>query len=113
MKPAARIAFFAAALSVAGAIGGQAFAQIDPQRSNVVHDEASAVAIAEKAALPLIGGEAQLPAARPFKATGHGEIWLVISQEVADPKNPSAPKRAVVIQLDAATGKVLDVDTAN
>jgi hypothetical protein len=60
----------------------------------------------------LIGGADKLAAARPFRATGHGDIWLVISQPVPDPKNPSAHKRAVVVQLSAASGEILDIDTA-
>jgi len=113
MKPVARIAFLAVALSVAGAMSGPSFAQINADNAKTAPTEATAVALAEKASLPLIGGEANLAQARPFKATGHGDIWLVISQPVADPKNPSAPKRSVVVQLSAVDGAILDVSTAN
>jgi hypothetical protein len=112
MRNAARIAFFAAALSAAAAIGGQSFAQINAEKAKVAPDEKAAIALAEKASLPLIGGADKLAAARPFRATGHGDIWLIISQPVADPMNPSAHKRAVVVQLSAATGEILDIDTA-
>ena len=113
MKPVAHIAFFAAALSVASAIGVQSFAQINAERAKVAPDEAAAIALAEKASLPLVGGADKLATARPFKATGHGDIWVVISQPVPDPKNASAPKRSVVVQLSAESGEILDVDTAN
>jgi hypothetical protein len=113
MKPAARIALFAAVLSAASAAGVQAYAQINAENAKTAPNEATAVSLAEKASLPLIGGEANLAQARPFKATGHGDIWLVISQPVADPKNPSAPKRAIVVQLSAVDGEILDVSTAN
>jgi hypothetical protein len=88
-------------------------AQAQVNEAKKIQDEATAIQFAEKAPklLELIGGADKLAAARPFKATGHGEIWLVISQQVADPKNPAAPKRAVVVQLNADTGAILDVDT--
>ena len=112
MKNALRIALFAAALSAATALGGQSFAQINTEKAKVAPDEKAAIALAEKAALPLIGGADKLAAARPFKASGHGDIWLIISQPVADPKNPSAHKRAVVVQLSAESGEILDLATA-
>jgi len=113
MKPAVRIALFAAALSAATAMGAPSFAQINAEKAKVAPDEAAAIALAEKAALPLIGGADKLAMARPFRATGHGDIWLVISQPVPDPKAPTAPKRSVVVQLSAESGEILDVSTAD
>jgi hypothetical protein len=109
----ARIALFAAALSVATIIGGPSFAQINAEKAKVAPDEKSAIALAEKAALPLIGGADKLALARPFKATGHGDIWLIISQPVPDPMKPAAAKRSVVVQLSAETGEIFTVDTAD
>ena len=110
MKNAIRTALLAAALSAATA--GQSFAQINAQRAKVAPDEKAAIALAEKAALPMIGGADKLAAARPFRATGHGDVWLVISQPVLPPKQGSTSKRAVVVQLSAETGEILDLDTA-
>jgi hypothetical protein len=90
---------------------GGALAQIR-EGEKKVPNEAAAIAAAEKASLDLIGGEDKLASARPFRASGHGDVWLVISQPVPDPKNPSAAKRAVVVQLSAATGEILDLSTA-
>ena len=112
MGNAARIALFGAALWAGTVIGGQSFAQINAEKAKVAPDEKAAIALAEKASLPLIGGADKLAAARPFKASGHGDIWLVISQPVPDPKNPLAHKRAVVVQLSAESGEILDIDTA-
>jgi hypothetical protein len=112
MKSAVRIALFAAGLCAATAIGGQSFAQINAQRAKVAPDEKAAIALAEKAALPLIGGADKLAAARPFRATGHGDVWLVISQPILPPKQGSTSKRAVVVQLSAETGEILVLDTA-
>ena len=111
MKNAARIALFAAALSASTVLGGPSFAQINAEKAKVAPDEKAAIALAEKAALPLIGGADKLAAARPFKASGHGDIWLIISQPVADPKNP-AHKRSIVVQLSAESGEIFTVDTA-
>jgi hypothetical protein len=113
MRNAARTALFAAILCSTAAIGTQSFAQINAAHAKVAPDEKTAIALAEKAALPLIGGEDKLAIARPFRATGHGDVWLVISQPVPDPKNPTAPKRAVVVQLSAETGEIFTVDTAD
>lgn len=113
MRTAARIALFAAALSAGTIIGGQSFAQINQAHAKVAPDEKTAIALAEKASLPLIGGEDKLAIARPFRATGHGDIWLVISQPVPDPKAPTAPKRSVVVQLSAESGEILDLSTAD
>jgi hypothetical protein len=113
MRNTARTALFAAVLFSAGAIGAQSFAQINAEHAKVAADEKSAIALAEKAALPLIGGESKLAAARPFKATGHGDIWLIISQPVPDPKNPSGAKRSVVVQLSAESGEIFTVDFAD
>jgi hypothetical protein len=112
MRNAARTALFAAVLFSAAALGTQSFAQINAAHAKVAPDEKSAIALAEKASLPLIGGEDKLAIARPFRATGHGDVWLVISQPVPDPKDPSAHKRAVVVQLSAESGEILTVDTA-
>ena len=112
MRNAVRVALFAAALCAATAIGGQSFAQINAQRAKVAPDEKAAIALAEKAALPMIGGADKLAAARPFKATGHGDIWLVISQPILPPKQGSTTKRSVVVQLSAESGEILDLDTA-
>ena len=113
MKTAAHVALFAAALSATFAMGVQSFAQINAEHAKVAPDEKSAIALAEKAALPLIGGADKLAIARPFRATGHGDIWLVISQPVPDPKAPAAAKRSVVVQLSAESGDILDVSTAD
>src|SRR5258706_4311311 len=110
MKNTMRVALLAAALSAATA--GPSLAQINAQRAKVAPDEKAAIALAEKAALPLIGGADKLAAARPFKATGHGDIWLVISQPLLPPKQGSTNKQSVVVQLSAETGEILDVDTA-
>ncbi len=88
-----------------------ASAQINDQRAKKAPDEASAIAVAEKDAktLELIGGAAKLSEARPWTATGHGETWVILSKPVTDPKNPSAPKRAIVVSVNADTGVVEDV----
>jgi len=112
MKLTRRAALGAVTLSVATAAGTQSFGQINRDRAKVAGNEAQAIALAEKAAIPLVGGEDKLAAARPFRATGHGDIWLVISQPVPDPKAPAAPKRSVVVQLSAETGEILDISTA-
>ncbi|HEY4266360.1 MAG TPA: hypothetical protein VGM72_13660 [Micropepsaceae bacterium] len=113
MRNAVRTALFAAVLCSAAAIGTPSFAQINAAHAKVAPDEKTAIALAEKAALPLIGGEDKLAIARPFRATGHGDVWLIISQPVPDPKNPAAPKRSVVVQLSAETGEIFTVDTAD
>ena len=113
MKLSRRAALGAVTLSIATALTAQSFAQINRDRAKVAGNEAQAIALAEKASLPLIGGEDKLAIARPFKATGHGDIWLVISQPVPDPKAPAAPKRSVVVQLSAETGEILDISTAD
>jgi hypothetical protein len=113
MRNAIRTALFAAALCSAAAIGTQSFAQINAEHAKVAPDEKSAIALAEKASLPLIGGESKLAIARPFRATGHGDVWLVISQPVPDPKDPAGHKRSVVVQLSAESGEILTVDTAD
>ena len=111
MRNAARTVFFAAALFSAAV--APAIAQINAEHAKVAPDEKSAIALAEKAALPLIGGADKLAIARPFKATGHGDIWLIISQPVPDPKDPAGKKRAVVVQLSAESGEIFTVDTAD
>ncbi len=103
-----RAALAAMATSLAA---GAAIAQIREGQKKVP-DEAAAIAIAEKASLDLIGGEAKLAEARPFTASGHGDVWLVISRPVPDPKNPSH-KRAIVVQLSSTSGEVLDISTAD
>jgi hypothetical protein len=112
MKLSRRAALFAGTVGIATALAAQSFAQINRDHAKVAANEAQAIAIAEKASLPLIGGEDKLAIARPFRATGHGDIWLVISQPVPDPKTPAAPKRSVVIQLSSETGEILDISTA-
>ena len=113
MKIPGRFVLFAAALSTAAVVSMPSVAQINAEHAKVAPDEKSAIALAEKASLPLIGGQDKLAIARPFKATGHGDIWLVISQPVPDPKAPTGPKRSVVVQLSAQTGEIFTVDTAN
>ena len=112
MKLSRRAALLVGPVGIATVLGGQSFAQINRDRAKVAANEAQAIALAEKASLPLIGGEDKLAIARPFKATGHGDIWLVISQPVPDPKAPAAPKRSVVVQLSAESGEILDISTA-
>jgi hypothetical protein len=34
---------------------------------------------------------------------------VVLTQAIADPKNPSAPKRALLIELNADSGDVIDI----
>jgi len=113
MKIHRRTALLTIASSAAAAIALPSAAQVN--ESKKIQKEADAIAFAEKSpqALALIGGPDKLPDARPFRATGHGEVWLVITKPVADPKNPSAPKRSVVIELNADTGEVVDVSTAD
>jgi hypothetical protein len=113
MKNVARHALVAVVLSAAAIIGAPSYAQINAAHAKVAPDEKSAIALAEKASLPLIGGEDKLAIARPYRATGHGDVWLVISQPVPDPKAPGGPKRAVVVQLSAESGEILTVDTAD
>jgi len=113
MTHAARTLFLAAALGAASLAASPSFAQINAEHAKVAPDEKSAIALAEKAALPLIGGADKLAIARPFKATGHGDIWLIISQPVQDPKNPTAPKRSVVVQLSAESGEIFTTDYAD
>ena len=107
-----RTALFAVAFSAVAALAFPSAAQVNEAKK--IQKEADAIAFAEKSpqALALIGGADKLPDARPFRATGHGEVWLVITKPVADPKNPRAPKRSVVIELNADTGETLDVSTA-
>ena len=112
MRISAHVALFAAALAASTALGGPSFAQINAAHAKVAPDEKAAVALAEKASLPLIGGADKLATARPYRATGHGDIWLVISQPVPDPMAPNGPKRAVVVQLSAESGEILDISTA-
>ena len=57
-------------------VWGAILAQINAEKAKVAPDEKAAIALAEKASLPLIGGEGKLAIARPFRATGHGDIWL-------------------------------------
>src|ERR1051325_5988784 len=109
MKIQRRTAIFALAFSAAAALALPSAAQVNDAKK--IQKEADAISYAEKSpqALALIGGPEKLPDARPFRATGHGEVCLVITKPVADPKNPSAPKRSVVIELNADTGETLDV----
>jgi len=109
MKLPRRTMSFALALCLAAPVGASLAAE---KKAKAAPDENAAIALAEKASLPLIGAD-QMASARPFKATQHGDIWLVISQPVPDPKNPAAGKRAVVVQLDQNTGEILDIDTAD
>jgi hypothetical protein len=111
MKIQRRAALLAVAISaVAFALPSAAQVREDKK----IQKEADAIAFAEKSpeVLALIGGAGKLPDARPLRATGHGEVWLVITKPVADPKNPSAPKRSVVIELNADTGEIVDLSTA-
>ena len=107
-----RTALLAVASTLAAAVALPSVAQVNDSKK--IQKEADAIAYAEKSpqALALIGGPDKLAEARPFRATGHGEVWLVITKPVADPKNPSGPKRSVVIELNADTGETLDVSTA-
>lgn len=109
MKISAQRALLGATLALALTSG--AFAQINNEKAKKAPDEASAIAFAEKdkTTLELIGGAAKLPEARPWTATGHGETWVILSKPVADPKNPSAPKRAIIVSVNADTGVVEDV----
>src|SRR6185437_8938788 len=86
MKLPRRTMSFALALCLAAPVGASLAAE---KKAKAAPDENAAIALAEKASLPLIGAD-QMASARPFKATQHGDIWLVISQPVPDPKNPAA-----------------------
>ena len=105
-----RSALLAVVVSAAAALALPSAAQVNEAKK--IQKEADAIAFAEKSpkVLELLGGADKLPAARPFKATGHGEVWLVITQPVPDPKNPSAI-RPVIVELNADTGEVIDVST--
>ncbi len=109
MKIQRRSALFAIAFSAAAALAYPAAAQVNEAKK--IQKEADAISFVEKSpkVLEMIGGAAKLADARPFRATGHGEVWTVLSQAVADPKNPSAPKRALLIEVNADTGEVVDV----
>ena len=102
------------AVAMSLTFGAQSFAQINGERARKIPDGAAAIAVAEKdpRALALIGGAQNLAASQPWSATGHGEIWVIISKPVTDPKNPSGPKKALLISVNADTGEVIDVDTA-
>ena len=104
-----RTALFAVASSVATALAFPSAAQVNDAKK--IQKEADAISFVEKSprVLEVIGGADKLPQARPFRATGHGEVWVVLTQAVADPKNPSAPKRALLIELNADTGEVIDI----
>ena len=109
MKISVQQTLLGAALALSLTTG--AFAQINTEKAKAAGDEASAIAFAEKdpMTLELIGGAAKLSEARPWTATGHGETWVILSKPVADPKNPSGPKRAIIVSVNADTGKVEDV----
>ncbi|MSP95270.1 MAG: hypothetical protein EXR00_08360 [Alphaproteobacteria bacterium] len=96
--------------AVALSLVSGAFAQINNEKAKKAPDEASAIAFAEKDSktLELIGAD-KIATARPWTATGHGETWVILSQPVADPKNPAAPKRAIIVSVNADTGAVEDV----
>ena len=109
MKIHRRTALFAVASSAAVALAFPSAAQVNEAKK--IQKEADAISFVEKSpkVLEAIGGAAKLPDARPFRATGHGEVWVVLTQAVSDPKNPSAPKRALLIELNADSGEVIDI----
>lgn len=109
MKIQRRTALFAVVFSAAAGLAFPSVAQVNEAKK--IQKEADAIAYVEKSpkVLEMIGGADKLPQARPFRATGHGEVWAVLSQAVADPKNPSAPKRALLIEVNADTGEVIDI----
>jgi hypothetical protein len=82
----------------------------DEEAPKKIPDAKAAVDAAEKAAAKVFGGN--VAQARPFRATQHGEVWLVISQPAPTVANPSGPKQSVVVELDETTGEVLDLSTA-
>jgi hypothetical protein len=104
-----RTALLAVASTVAISLALPSAAQVN--ESKKIQKEADAISFVEKSpkVLEAIGGADKLPGARPFRATGHGEVWVVLTQAVADPKNPSAPKRALLIELNADSGEVIDI----
>ena len=75
-----------------------------------IPDEKAAIEAAEKAAVMVLGSN--VAQARPFTASQHGNVWLVISKPAPTAANPTGPKQAVVIELDEDSGEVLDVSTA-
>src|SRR5215470_13316946 len=102
------------ATAVALAIGLTAFTlpalgrEANPNKK--IPDAQAAIAAAEKAAAMVLGGN--VAQARPFTASQHGNVWLVISKPAPTLANPSGPKQSVVIELDEDTGEVLDLSTA-
>jgi len=75
-----------------------------------IPDQMAAIAAAEKAAAMVLGPN--VAQARPFTASQHGNVWLVISKPASTLANPSGPKQSVVVELDEDTGEVLDLSTA-
>lgn len=104
-----RTALFAVAFAATAAFAFPSAAQVNEAKK--IQKEADAISFVEKSpkVLEMIGGADKLAEARPFRATGHGEVWTVLSQAVTDPKNPSAPKRALLIEVNADTGEVVDI----
>jgi hypothetical protein len=82
--------------------------EADPNKK--IPDANAAIAAAEKAAVMVLG--ANVVQARPFTASQHGNVWLVISKPAPTAANPSGPKQSVVVELDETTGEVLDLSTA-
>jgi len=82
--------------------------EADPNKK--IPDANAAIAAAEKAAVMVLGPN--VAQARPFTASQHGNVWLVISKPAPTLANPSGPKQSVVIELDEDTGEVLDLSTA-
>ena len=109
MKIHRRTALFAVASSAAVALAFPSAAQVNEAKK--IQKEADAIAFVEKSpkVLEAIGGAGKVADIRPLRATGHGEVWVVLTQAVADPKNPSAPKRALLIELNADSGEVIDI----
>jgi len=104
-----RTALLAVVFSAAAGLALPAAAQVNEAKK--IQKEADAISYVEKSpkVLEMIGGADKLPEARPFRATGHGEVWVVLTQAVSDPKNPAAPKRPLLIELNADTGEVIDI----
>lgn len=105
MRNIARVMFLA--LAVSGVPSALWAAEAAPKLA----DGPAAIKAAEVAAAKLLTGNL-MAAARPFVASQHGDIWLVISKPALPPKQAGGAKLSVVVQLDRNTGEVLDVDTA-
>ena len=105
MRRTLAIAFIAVGMAASGPSLGR---EANPNKK--IPDANAAIAAAEKAAAMVLGPN--VAQARPFAASQHGNVWLVISKPAATLANPSGPKQSVVVELDEDTGEILDLSTA-